>query len=369
VVEFEFQLPRSERSCSVRVGAGLLDALVGYLGRVSGRARLVLISDANVAALHTESLRSRVLDRGIAAELIVFPAGEANKVRKTKSILEDRLLDLGIGRDCLIVAVGGGVTGDLAGFVAATWHRGTPLVQVPTTLLAMVDAAVGGKTAVNLRAGKNLVGAFHQPLSVWADVDFLATQAEEDYRDGFAEAVKMAAVADADLFSRLERNVAALASRSGPELIDVIGRSMRLKAGVVMRDEYDAAQRAVLNFGHTVAHALESASGYSLSHGRAVAVGVCVEARLATKATGFPAADRQRLETLLAGLGLPTRVPAGVSLEAVVEATGTDKKARGGEVRYALPAGIGRMPASGDPCVTLGAPLLLEALRDAVREG
>jgi len=238
-----------------------------------------------------------------------------------------------------------------------------PLVQVPTTLLAMVDAAVGGKTAVNVRSGKNLVGAFHQPLSVWADVDLLGTLPDREYRDGFAEVVKMATIGDADLFARLERATGTLLSRSGPDLVDVVGRCMRWKAGVVTRDERDTSRRAMLNFGHTVAHALEAVTGYALSHGSAVAVGICVEARLAIEATAFPSTSLARLQALLEALGLPTRIPAGVSVDAVIDAEGLDKKVRGGRVRYSLPTEIGSVPPGDDPCVALDAAVLRGALR------
>jgi 3-dehydroquinate synthase len=255
------------------------------------------------------------------------------------------------------------VTGDLAGFLAASWHRGVPLVQVPTTLLAMVDAAIGGKTAVNLRGGKNLVGAVHQPLAVYADTAALDTLPQARLRDGFAEVVKAGVIADAGLFRWLEPRAARLLERRPRLLTEAIDRSVQVKASVVRRDEREAGRRAMLNFGHTVAHALEAASGYRVSHGRAVAIGMVVEAHLAVAATGFPVAELERLERLLAAFGLPTRVPPGLAPERLARAARRDKKARRGRTRYALPLRLGRMPAGSDPTREISDTDLLEALR------
>jgi len=328
----------------IRVGSGVLVRLVDELADASPGSPLLVISDDTVAPLHGEPLLTRLRQRGLSAELLTFPAGEASKSRETKARLEDALLRLGVGRDAAVVAVGGGVTGDLAGFVAATWHRGIPVVQVPTTLLAMVDAALGGKTAVNLAGAKNLVGAFHQPWGLFADVETLATLPDPVLRDGIAELVKSAVIADVALLRWLEQHCDALLLRSPAELEQAVSRCLQIKGRIVARDEREAGRRAALNFGHTVGHAIESVSGYRLSHGSAVAIGMCVEARLAVAATGFSARAAHRLEALLRACGLPTAVPAALASDALVEATRRDKKARGGRVRYALPARPGRMP-------------------------
>jgi 3-dehydroquinate synthase len=277
--------------------------------------------------------------------LIRFPAGETHKTRRTKQELEDRLAEIGAGRDAALVAVGGGVTGDLAGFVAATWHRGIPVVQVPTTLLAMADAALGGKTAVNLPQAKNLVGSFHQPWGVYADISVLRTLEDADFTDGFAEIVKTAAIADLDLFRWLESSVGPLVRRRPRALEHAVAECMRIKARIVARDERESGRRAALNFGHTLGHALETASGYRLRHGPAVAIGLCLEARLAEKETGFPPAHTERLRALLSAFGLPTRPPPRIVLTRIVDAIRRDKKARAGRARYALPLRLGRMPA------------------------
>jgi 3-dehydroquinate synthase len=345
--------PSGGRRCRVRIGAGLLERLADDLAAAPPATSLFVVSDSRVAPLYAHPLVERLRAVGLRAEPIEFPEGEASKSRDTKSAIEDRLFALGAGRDSAIVAVGGGVTGDLAGFVAATWHRGIPVVQVPTSLLAMVDAALGGKTAVNLPGGKNLVGAFWQPWGVWADVSTLRTLPDDRFREGFAEAVKSATIADAALFDALEQSSEALLARDADALVATVGACLRIKRDVVLADEREAGPRAMLNFGHTVAHALESCAGYELSHGRAVAIGLCVEGALAVTHRGFPGDALQRVERLLACFGLPRRLPAGSRVEALVAATRSDKKRREDRTRYALPAGLGCMPEAGAETVAL----------------
>lgn len=326
----------------------MLDQLVEDLATSPPGNRLFLVSDDRVAPLYGEPLRARLSGRGLDVELLTFPEGEASKSRQEKARLEDRLLSLGAARDSALVAVGGGVAGDLAGFVAATWHRGVPVVQVPTSLLSMADAALGGKTAINVGAGKNFVGAFHQPLGVYADVSVLSTLAEERFVEGFAEVVKTAVVGDAKLFRWLEDNVEPLLARDPDALEHAIGRCMQIKGRVVARDEREAGRRAILNFGHTIAHALEVRSGYSMHHGHAVAVGMCVEARIARRMTGLSAAHAARLERLIGRFGLPMRPSFDVTPGDLLEATRHDKKARQGQVHYAMPREAGRMlPGDG----------------------
>jgi len=335
--------PGPRRTCKVRVGPGVLDELVLELPALSGVRLWVLVSDSNVAPLHGNPLAARLRARGLRVEQLDFPAGEASKVRETKALLEDRLLALGAGRDTALLAVGGGVTGDLAGYTAATWQRGVPVVQVPTSLLAMADAAIGGKTAVNLPGAKNLVGAFHQPWGVYADVDVLGTLPDDDYRDGFAEIVKSAVIADLAFFRWLEGTVQPLLRRDAAALSHAIAECVRIKGRVVRRDERESGRRAVLNFGHTVAHAIEAGSQWSVRHGTAVAQGMCVEARLAREELGFPETHRRRLVALLEAFGLPVCLPRDARVGALIAATRRDKKTRAGRVRYALPRRIGRM--------------------------
>ncbi len=296
-----------------------------------------------MAALHGRAFVERLRRRGVGAALLTFPAGERFKTRDTKARLEDRLAGLGAARDSRVVAMGGGVTGDLAGFLAATWHRGLVSFAIPTTLLAMVDAALGGKTGVDLPAGKNLVGAFHQPSALFADVDVLKTLPERVYRDGLAEVVKTAVVCDAQLFARLERNAPAIVSRDTRVLAGVIARCLELKGGIVSRDERESGRRVILNFGHTAAHAIEAATDYRTSHGRAVAAGMVAEATLAAHRAGFPERDLRRIETLLRTFGLPVRAPRGLDRGRLASAMRRDKKTREGSVRIVVPAALGRV--------------------------
>jgi 3-dehydroquinate synthase len=329
----------------VRCGPRALDALVRDLRTDLPGRLLVLVSDSNVAPLHAEPLARRLRRLGLRVELVCFPAGEASKTRETKAAIEDRLAELGAGRDAAIVAVGGGVTTDLAGFVAATWNRGVPVVQVPTSLVAMVDAALGGKTGINHAGAKNRLGAFHQPWGVYADLSVLSTLPEADFRAGFAEVVKSAVIADARLFAWLEEQVASLIARRARTLRTAVAACLGIKARIVGEDEREAGRRSILNFGHTVGHGLEAATTYTLSHGQAVACGMSVEGELATRCTGFSVDELGRLRGLLDRFGLPVAVDRRVPVEAVLEAVRGDKKNRDGQLRFALPVRIGRMAA------------------------
>lgn len=325
----------------MRVGPRALDELVRDWVRDPPGDRAALVADDRVAPLYAAPLRDRLRRKGVDAELLTFRAGERSKTHRVKQALERELARAGFDRHAVVVAVGGGVTGDLAGYLAATWHRGVAFVQVPTSLLAMVDAAIGGKTAVNLPEGKNLVGAFHHPRAVYADVRTLGTLPASEVRQGMAEVVKAAAIADAGSFRRLERDGLPRDDRGWTELV---ARAIAVKTRVVRSDPAEAGRRAILNFGHTVGHALERLSHYRVRHGAAVAMGMVAEARLAEKVTGFPAAHVDRLGCLLEALELPTRIPARYTTDAIVDLMRHDKKRRGARVRYALPERIGRAP-------------------------
>lgn len=308
---------------------------------------MALVSEPTVWAHYGEAVRA-LLDswEGRAVSYLV-PGGDSNKTRAAKAELEDRLLADGWGRDVVILALGGGVVTDLAGFVAATYSRGVRCMSLPTTLLAMVDAALGGKTGVNTEAGKNLVGAFHQPEAVLADIRCLVTLGQAEMDAGLAETAKHALIGDAQLYDWLLAEAKAIKAADQETLTELVIRSASVKLRVVEEDELEVGLRQILNFGHTVGHGLEKASGYRIPHGHAVSIGICVEADAAVRGGLMEPGVRDSVEELLAGLGLPRRIPAGVSLDAVREALKVDKKARRGQVRFAIPAEVGRAATFG----------------------
>jgi 3-dehydroquinate synthase len=275
-----------------------------------------------------------------------MPAGESNKTREVWARLTDDMLAKGYGRDSAVIALGGGVVGDLAGFVAATFMRGIPVIQVPTTLLAMIDASIGGKTAVDTPAGKNLVGAFHPPAAVIIDPQVLTTLPLRELRAGFAEAFKHGVIADEPYLNDVANSASGLLSadgQKGDSMLSLIVRSVEIKADVVSRDEREGGLRQILNFGHTIGHAVELVSGYSLLHGEAVAIGMALESELAEQIGLAQTGTAARVSSALKSAGLPTALPSGSDGEAVIEAMRSDKKGRSGRTRFALPLRIGAM--------------------------
>jgi len=368
VRSFDLSFRPVRQRCRVRIGSGALDELVDELGGEWPRRLLAVVSDSNVGPLHGAPLAARLRKRGLRVETLTFPAGEASKNRETAARLEDRLYEIGAGRDSVVIAVGGGVTGDLSGLLASLWHRGVPVVQVPTSLLAMVDASIGGKTGVNLSAAKNLIGTVHQPWGVYADVALLETLPEAEYVAGFGEVVKSAAIADIRFLRWLESAAPALLSRDASAVEQAVVRCVEIKGRVVTRDERESGRRAMLNFGHTLGHALEAVSGYRVAHGEAVAAGICLEARLAAKVTGFPPAHVRRLVSLVAAFGLPPCLPVGSSIAELIDATRRDKKVRDRRVRYALPVALGRMPSGEEWTVAVEDDVVRGVLEESARE-
>ena len=336
---------REQRDASydIVVGPGAMAQLPALLRKHCPAAGYVVISDSHVGKLYGDQVLKAVSGTGYRAELLTFPAGEWNKTRETWASLSDRMLASHFGRDCAVVALGGGVVGDVAGFLAATYLRGVPYIQVPTSLLAMIDSSIGGKTGVDVPAGKNLLGAFHQPRLVLADLNLLASLPPVQLSAGLAEAVKHGVIADAEYFTCLERDYAAILSKHGPALERVVHRSVEIKAAVVAEDERESGKRAILNFGHTVGHAIEATAKYEALHGEAVAIGMAYEARLA-EALGIAAkGTAERITRLLERFRLPLERPHGASVDDLINVMRGDKKARAGEIRFALPKGIGEM--------------------------
>jgi 3-dehydroquinate synthase len=301
------------------------------------------VSSARIARLHGARLLRSLRRAGHRPVLLLVPDGEGAKTPAQVEGLHRRFARAGLDRGAWVLALGGGVVGDVAGFAAATYLRGVRLAMAPTTLLAQVDASIGGKTGVNLPEGKNLVGSFHQPRLVLADTRALATLPEREFRSGLAEVVKVGAALDRALFALVEREADRLLERDPVLVARVVARCARLKAGVVTADERDlSGRRAVLNYGHTVGHALEAATGYRrFRHGEAVSIGIVAAARLAVRLGALAPADAARQERLLARLGLPTRVPRGVPLSRIVQALRRDKKARDGRLVFVLTPSMG----------------------------
>lgn len=348
----EIAVALGERSYPIRIGAGLLGDS-RWLRDWIGARQALIVSNTRVAPLYLDRLEASLA--GLAVSHAILPDGEQYKTLDSAARIFAALAEHGAQRDVTILALGGGVIGDLAGFAAACWMRGVPFVQVPTTLLAMVDSSVGGKTGVNLAAGKNLVGAFHQPRGVLIDIETLATLPDREYRAGLAEVVKVAAIGDAALFAWLEAQTGALRAREAGALVEAIAASCRHKAGVVARDEREHGERALLNFGHTFGHALEAETGYTaLLHGEAVAIGMCQAARLSSALGMADAIDAQRLTALLDALGLPTRAPARLDPQRLLARMRLDKKALGGHLRLILWRAIGAAEisaAAGDDAI------------------
>jgi 3-dehydroquinate synthase len=284
-------------------------------------------------------------EAGFRTAVATVPAGEGSKSLAELSRLYDALYDMAADRRTAVVAVGGGVVGDLGGFAAATYNRGLPLLMVPTTLLAMVDSSVGGKTGVNHPKGKNLIGAFHQPAGVWIDTAFLDTLPDREFRSGLAEVVKYGVILDADFFEELEANAGAILDRDPERLQAIIARSCRLKADVVEKDEREeTGLRAVLNYGHTFAHAFEAVAGYGTwLHGEAVAAGMVCAGRLAERLGRVPDGFTRRQAQLLEAFGLPTAPLPGWPADALIDAMRRDKKAAGGSLRFVLPTRLGHV--------------------------
>lgn len=320
-------------------------------GGLAGRKAL-LVTDEHLRNSHARTVGDGLRGAGWSCGVAVVPPGESSKSLPAAAQLYDRLVDLEADRHTLVVAVGGGVVGDLAGYVAATYARGLPFAQVPTTLLAHVDSSVGGKVGVNHPRGKNLIGAFHQPIGVLIDTVTLETLPDRDYRSGLAEVIKYGVILDAAFFEYLEMHVAELNSRQPDVLADVISRCCRLKADVVEQDEFEVTGlRSVLNYGHTFAHAFEALAGYGeLRHGEAVAIGMVHAARLAERRGLVDRAFVERLGRLLSACGLPIALPAGTSISAD-EAIGRmklDKKTVAGNLRFVLPTRLGHVDVFTD---------------------
>lgn len=339
----------SDRPYDILIGAALADHVDEALAACGNVTHAITITDNRVKSLHAEPLVRMFDERIDRSDLLTAPAGEQTKSLTQFAELCQQVLDLGADRKTLIVACGGGVIGDLAGFVAASFARGLRLLQVPTTLLAQVDSSVGGKTGVNLPSAKNMVGAFWQPAAVLISIDTLSTLGDRDYRAGLAEVVKYGVIQDEQFFAQLEEHVAAINQREPQRLEEIVARCCRLKADVVEGDEREeTGLRAILNYGHTFCHALEAETEYGqFLHGEAVAVGMLCASTLAERLGRIPAEVTQRQYRLLTALGLPTQF-SGLDIDALMAAMMRDKKVSHGKLRFILPTRLGHVELVDD---------------------
>jgi 3-dehydroquinate synthase len=334
-----------KRGYPILVGSGLL-ASAPLLAEHAGAGKLLVVTDDVVGPLWLPKLEQGL--GGRAFEVCVLPGGEGQKTLGNVAVIIDALVAARLNRDGMVLALGGGVVGDIAGFAAASYQRGIAIVQLPTTLLAQVDSSVGGKTGVNHPGGKNLIGAFHQPSAVLADTDTLSTLPDRQLRAGLTEIVKAALVADAAFFDWLEQNLTRLLARESAVLAEAIVRACAIKAAIVAEDEREHGRRALLNLGHTFGHAIETGTGYgAVLHGEAVAVGLVLAAEFSTRLGRLPGADARRLREMLAAAGLPVDPPR-LGAARMLELMAMDKKVKGGAIRLVLLDGIGRAAVAED---------------------
>lgn len=340
-----------------------LENLGSFVRQCCPASHLVFVVSDVAVTRYAEQIEDSLQRHGLRSRLVTVPSGEGSKSLEMAARLYDELVDMEADRQTSVVAVGGGVIGDLAGFVAATFNRGLPLFMVPTTLLAMVDSAVGGKVAVNHPCGKNLIGAFHQPIGVWISLHTLDTLPEREYRSGLAEVVKYGVILDAELFAYLEQHVESILRRDKDTLRYIVLRCCQLKAQVVKEDPKElSGRRAILNYGHTFAHAFETVSGYrSWLHGEAVAAGMICASRLAEKLGRVSPAFTQRQRRLLERLGLPTK-PDHWPVNELIAVMRHDKKARAGQLRFILPSQLGAV----ELCSNIPESLVQEVLEEMI---
>jgi len=336
-----------ERSYDIVIGEGLIEKAGELFASLRMGQRGVIITDSNVEPLYGAKLCEVLAAAGFKAEMLTIRAGEASKSLRQMSRLLEKLPSFGLDRRSFVVALGGGVVGDLAGFVAATYLRGIHFIQVPTSLLALVDSSVGGKTWVNLPQGKNLVGAFYQPRLVLADITTLKTLTERELRSGYAEVIKYGAIADEMFLEWLETDGQRVLKLEPAAVVSAVKRCCELKAQVVGSDERESGLRAILNFGHTVGHAMEALNEYvGLLHGEAVAMGMVCAAELSVKRAGLSRVEADRLQALIAASGLPTRLGEKYDVEELLEGMKLDKKAQAGKLRFVLLKQLGEAVVS-----------------------
>ncbi len=334
-------------SYEIRIGRSILDRIVLLIANNFKASRLIVVTDSNVNPLYGSTFLSALTDAGCNASVLEIPAGEPSKNMATLLELARRMLALGADRHSVLIALGGGVVGDLTGFLASVYMRSVTCIQIPTTLIGQVDSAIGGKTAVDLPQGKNLLGTFSQPAAVFADIDFLQTLPEKEFACGLAEIIKYGVIEDDKLFGLLEEKMDEVKRRDPGLLVKLVESCCRIKKSIVEIDEREQGLRKILNFGHTLGHAFEALSGFALSHGEGVALGMVAATRLSEKMDYLPGADARRIEALIARAGLPVKIPATFDARAVIERLKMDKKKKDNMVQFVLIKKIGMPFVSG----------------------
>jgi 3-dehydroquinate synthase len=332
-------LKNNDSICDVFSGENSFKEILDYL-KEKKKAQYVIITDSKVKKLHGDRLLKFLKSGGLNVFLISFPQGEKNKNRETKAEIEDEMFKHKCGRDSLIIALGGGVTGDMGGFVAGTYMRGVAVVQIPTTTIAIADSSMGGKTAIDVPAGKNLIGVFHQPIAVFMDPELLKTLDKRNYNSGLVEMIKHAMIKDIKFYNFLKENMEIILNYEN-EKYDIVMKklvmdNLMIKRDVVVEDQKESNLRKILNYGHTIGHAVEKLSNFDLFHGEAIAIGIAVEAFFAFKAGIMPQSDYLEQKSILESIGLSTKIPKNITTKKIIELTCLDKKARGGEPEFTL---------------------------------
>lgn len=350
---------KSDHSYEIYIGEEILDRIGMLLPTDRRTERYVIVTDTRIDALHGERVQAALEKMDLRVDRITVPPGEEAKGIGTVLAVTDRLTALGADRQTVLIALGGGVIGDLTGFAASIYLRGIPVIQIPTTLLAQVDSSIGGKTGVDTTAGKNLLGTFNQPRGVFIDIAFLKTLPDEMFKSGLAEVIKYGIIESPGLLDDLERAAANGGLRESAFLERIITTACRIKKSIVELDERDRGLRRILNFGHTVGHAVEAASGYTLSHGESVAIGMIAAARLSGRLHGLPAEEVARIEAVVRSVGLPAQIPAEMDLEEILSRLSHDKKREGGTIHFVM------IRKLGTPFVNGGIPeeILWDALK------
>ena len=348
---YNVQLKRVvDDSYEIEIGFGLQDKLISEIknGLVGNIKKFVVVTDSIVKDLYADDIYNRLVENGYVADIIAFPAGEKSKTRQTKEYIEDTMLEKGYRRDCCIIAVGGGVVTDVAGFVAGTFGRGVPFINYATTILAAADASIGGKTAVDTPLATNLIGIFNQPQKVYLDIATWKTLPKRQVYTGMAETIKHACLADKDFFEYLENNMEAILNIEETACEYISEKNCEVKYQVVMKDERESGLREILNLGHTVGRAVETVSDYDLMHGEAVAIGLVAQAKLSNKYGYMTSEEVDRVVALIKQAMLPTEIPSYIDKEVLVKKLYTDKKVKNGQLRFVLQKGIGEIVQFGE---------------------